>query len=208
MQRNKNSKFKATMFFSIISLSFIHYNAISASTSKDIYDDYTSMRYWKPAKQSDGSYLIENKFRDPAGEALCLSADPLDRPSAVINHCSSTQSNLRDMKRWSMIEKEDGFYVLQNKHRKPDGEPLCLNILSPNDIAGVNYCNISSPEGYDYPSMIQWKFIKQPDGFYLMENKYKRPGKKSRCLAADSMNKTAIAIECPVEEKKSSINHQ
>ncbi len=53
--------------------------------------DYTSMRQWRLVEQEDGTYLIQNKYRNDMGAGSCLQALP-QSTDLIVGSCNGDTS--------------------------------------------------------------------------------------------------------------------
>ena len=130
--------------------------SIGDCTAKGGSSDYDSMRKGQVVEQSNGLFLIKNKYKKDVNGGECLRT--IERLNEIeVGNCNAQggSSDYTSMRQWAIIENDNNYALLQNKYKQDAGEPSCIRIFSDNNSVLIGTCN---PQGgsSDFTSMRQW----------------------------------------------------
>ncbi|WP_170872411.1 RICIN domain-containing protein [Burkholderia sp. b14] len=122
--------------------------------------DYTSMRQWRLVEQEDGTYLIQNKYRNDLGAGSCLQALP-QSTDLIVGSCNGDTSAPLSTKQWKL---EGGTFRLAKNLYKESVQPShnCARVYAgSNAEIQIGACDAQGGSS-DYTSMRQWQFAMFP----------------------------------------------
>ncbi|WP_338925413.1 RICIN domain-containing protein [Mycetohabitans endofungorum] len=122
--------------------------------------DYTSMRQWRLVEQEDGTYLIQNKYRNDMGAGSCLQALP-QSTDLIVGSCNGDTSAPLSTKQWRL--EGDTFRLAKNlyKDSAPPSHNCARVYAGSNAEIQIGACDAQGGPS-DYTSMRQWQFAMFP----------------------------------------------
>lgn len=129
--------------------------SIGDCSAKGGATDYGSMRLWTAVKQSDGYYLLKNKYKKDANKGECLrTLSGVSEP--VVGDCTAKggATDYTSMRLWKFVDSGD-YVLLQNKYKQDAGQPNCMRTFNNGNTVLLGQCNAQGGAS-DYTSMRQW----------------------------------------------------
>ncbi|KAB2719220.1 DUF3472 domain-containing protein [Brucella intermedia] len=116
---------------------------------------YTSMRLWEVEEQSNGIYLLKNKYRKDANLGQCLRVFG-DSNDLAVDDCNSHDNEHypESMRLWKLVDN-NGYVSMHNLYKIDSGTPNCLRTFSNNNSVLIGDC-VAQGGASDYTSMRQW----------------------------------------------------
>ena len=129
--------------------------SIGDCTAQGGASDYTSMRQWQVVEQSDGFFLLKNKYKKDANKGQCLRTFS-GRDELEVGDCDAQggASDYTSMRLWKIVENGN-YALLENKYKQDAGKPKCIRTFNNNNSILIGNCNAQGGAS-DYTSMRQW----------------------------------------------------
>jgi len=118
--------------------------------------DYTSMRLWQVVEESNGFYLLKNRYKNEVSEGKCLRTFS-GRNEVEMGNCDAQgdEYDYSSMRLWKIVE--NGKYaLLQNKYKNDVEKPSCLRTFNKSNKSSLIGDCTAKGGSSDYTSMRQW----------------------------------------------------
>ena len=138
--------------------------SIGDCTAQGGESDDASMRQWEVAEQSNGYFLLKNKYKQDANEGQCIrtfnKSDRLEVGDCV---AKGGGYDFTSMRLWKIVEDGAGYALLQNKYRMDAVKSTCIRTFSNNNSTSIGDCTAQGGAS-DYTSMREWSSEAFPFG--------------------------------------------